>query len=138
MQAIFAGLFEKNAAGEGKLRWGDKTPYYVLHMPMLLGRFPGAQFIHLIRDGRDVALSLFDRRHDRIIDQYRAVKLFTRMNNPVPDGGPAGPGSSTSASNRGFGLDSRLPVACNSIARMVLLLYPASAKVYGAPSKGWQ
>ncbi|BCX82136.1 hypothetical protein MIT9_P1721 [Methylomarinovum caldicuralii] len=62
--AIIAGLYEKNAAGEGKNRWGDKTPYYVLHMPTILEMFPDAQFIHLIRDGRDVLLSLFGRCHD--------------------------------------------------------------------------
>ncbi len=62
--AIIAGLYEANAAGENKPRWGEKTPYYVLHMPLLLEMFPGAQFIHVIRDGRDVLLSLFGRRDD--------------------------------------------------------------------------
>jgi hypothetical protein len=62
--SIIAGLFEKNALGEGKQRWGDKTPYYVLHMQTLLKMFPGAQFIHIIRDGRDCALSILERKHD--------------------------------------------------------------------------
>lgn len=61
---IISALFEKNALGEGKQRWGDKTPYYVLHMKTLLKMFPSAQFIHLIRDGRDCALSMFERKHD--------------------------------------------------------------------------
>ena len=61
---IITGLFEKNAAGEGKPRWGDKTPYYGLHIPKLLAWWPDAQIIHLVRDGRDVALSMFARRHD--------------------------------------------------------------------------
>lgn len=61
---IIGGLFEKNAAGEGKPRWGDKTPYYVLHLPKLLDWWPDAQIIHIVRDGRDVALSMFARRHD--------------------------------------------------------------------------
>lgn len=61
---IISAVFEKNALGEGKQRWGDKTPYYVLHMNTLLQMFPSAQFIHLIRDGRDCALSLFERQHD--------------------------------------------------------------------------
>lgn len=61
---IIAALFEKNAQGENKKRWGDKTPYYVLHMKTLLEMFPSAQFIHLIRDGRDCALSMFERKHD--------------------------------------------------------------------------
>lgn len=70
MESIFSGLFEKNALGEGKTRWGDKTPYYVLHMEMLLEKFPEAQFIHLIRDGRDVAMSLLDRKHDFGVYNY--------------------------------------------------------------------
>jgi len=44
---------------QGKARWGDKTPRYVFHMGELLDMFPDAKFVHVIRDGRDVALSLF-------------------------------------------------------------------------------
>lgn len=40
-------------------RWGDKTPEYLLHLPILNELFPDAQFIHIVRDGRDVALSNF-------------------------------------------------------------------------------
>lgn len=77
MPALITGLFEKNAAGEGKARWGDKTPYYVLHMIKLKQYFPDAQFVHLIRDGRDVALSLFDRQHDfGVYNTYFAAKYW--------------------------------------------------------------
>ena len=77
MRDIINGLFEKNAAGEGKPRWGDKTPYYVLHLPKLLEWWPDAQIIHIIRDGRDVALSMFARRHDfRAYNTYHAAKLW--------------------------------------------------------------
>jgi hypothetical protein len=41
----------------GKPRWGDKTPIYVESMREIAGALPEARFIHLIRDGRDVALS---------------------------------------------------------------------------------
>ena len=61
---VFSAIYEENARGEGKLRWGDKTPWYLLHMPTILEMFPAAQFIHIIRDGRDVALSLFRRSED--------------------------------------------------------------------------
>lgn len=77
MRDIISGLFEKNAAGEGKPRWGDKTPYYVLHIPKLLEWWPDAQIIHIIRDGRDVALSMFARKHDfRAYNVYHAAKLW--------------------------------------------------------------
>ena len=64
MRDLIDDLFALNAAGEGKQRWGDKTPYYVLHMSSLLNWWPDAQFVHIVRDGRDVALSLFGRKHD--------------------------------------------------------------------------
>lgn len=43
---------------QGKQRWGIKTPDYLAQMDRLWQLFPGCRFIHLIRDGRDVALSL--------------------------------------------------------------------------------
>jgi hypothetical protein len=77
LPAIITGLFEKNARGEGKIRWGDKTPYYVLHLPKLLEWFPDAQFIHMLRDGRDCALSLIARKHDfGIYNSYCAAKYW--------------------------------------------------------------
>lgn len=45
----------------GKSRWGDKTPSYVLHIPLLAQLFPQAQFLHIIRDGRDIALSISEK-----------------------------------------------------------------------------
>ena len=37
---------------------GEKTPDYVRHFKLLHGMFPMARMVHLVRDGRDVALSL--------------------------------------------------------------------------------
>jgi len=37
--------------------WGDKTPGYLQHMPLLQQIYPGARFLHLIRDPRDYCLS---------------------------------------------------------------------------------
>lgn len=55
-QAIGA-VFETYAASRGKRRWGDKTPLYMQYLPMLERLFPDALFVHLVRDGRDAALS---------------------------------------------------------------------------------
>jgi len=44
----------------GKPRWGEKTPSYLLHMGLIQRLLPEAHFIHIIRDGRDVALSIKD------------------------------------------------------------------------------
>ena len=42
----------------GKCRWGDKTPSYTRDFHILHELFPNARFVHLLRDGRDAALSL--------------------------------------------------------------------------------
>ena len=46
------------AEHQGKPRWGDKTPGYMKDMRRVGKALPEAHFIHLIRDGRDVALSI--------------------------------------------------------------------------------
>jgi Sulfotransferase family len=55
-EAISA-VFAAYAAERGKPRWGDKTPLYMQHLPLLERLFPEARFVHLVRDGRDAALS---------------------------------------------------------------------------------
>ena len=48
---------------QGKERWGDKTPGYARRMRKIKSALPEAHFIHLIRDGRDVALSQLEVHH---------------------------------------------------------------------------
>jgi hypothetical protein len=52
-----AAIYEVYAEQQGKPRWGDKTPMYMRHLPLLRRLFPDAQYVHLIRDGRDAAVS---------------------------------------------------------------------------------
>lgn len=44
-------------AGKAMATWGDKNNYYLSHIPTLRAIFPQARFIHIVRDGRDVACS---------------------------------------------------------------------------------
>jgi hypothetical protein len=46
------------AARFGKPRWGDKTPNYGVDIDRIAGLLPEAHVVHLIRDGRDVAVSV--------------------------------------------------------------------------------
>lgn len=54
---VLDALYRIRCEPFGAARWGDKTPNYVLHIPTLAEIFPTAQFVHLIRDGRDATLS---------------------------------------------------------------------------------
>lgn len=54
---VIDAMFMSYADSRGKRRWGDKTPLYVRSIRLLAGLFPTARFVHVIRDGRDVALS---------------------------------------------------------------------------------
>jgi Sulfotransferase family len=51
---VFYALY---AERQQKPRWGDKTPNHVTRMRRLGELLGEARFVHLIRDGRDVALS---------------------------------------------------------------------------------
>lgn len=44
--------------GTGKPRWAEKTPAHVFHLGLIHDVYPDAQFIHIIRNGRDTVRSL--------------------------------------------------------------------------------
>lgn len=54
MNAFYTSIAEHNGASI----WGDKTPDYGLCMAMLQRVWPHAKFVHIYRDGRDVAISM--------------------------------------------------------------------------------
>jgi hypothetical protein len=51
-------VFDEIARSQGVDRWADSTPTNVYHMPAIKRGIPDALFVHIIRDGRNVALSL--------------------------------------------------------------------------------
>ena len=51
-------IMELMVARQGAQRWAETTPAHVLHMREIVEQIPNALFIHVIRDGRDVATSL--------------------------------------------------------------------------------
>lgn len=50
-------LMQDVACKQGMKRWADCTPEHLLYMCEIKRQIPDALFIHIIRDGRDVALS---------------------------------------------------------------------------------
>jgi hypothetical protein len=56
---VLTAIMSQSAECQQMDRWGDKTPEYSRYLPVLRELFPSAQFIHIVRDGRDVALSSY-------------------------------------------------------------------------------
>jgi len=59
---LVARIFDLYGQDKGKALVGNKTPSVVRRIPTFHTLWPSARFIHLIRDGRDVCLSMADWR----------------------------------------------------------------------------
>ncbi len=85
----FYGLYAERV---GKPRCGEKTPIYVKSIRKIGGALPEARFLHVIRDGRDVALSIRDRatkEHtiEAIAERWvRRIGQARRQSKKLPDG----------------------------------------------------
>lgn len=51
-------IYACHCAWDRKERWINKLHVYVRCLPFLLDAFPGMKFLHVVRDGRDIACSL--------------------------------------------------------------------------------
>jgi hypothetical protein len=60
-----------------KKHWGQKTPRFVRSLELLKDRFPGARFIHIVRDPRAVANSLI-RSDVHRSNAYYAARRWVR------------------------------------------------------------
>jgi hypothetical protein len=77
---VLDALYRRKIASSGAGRWGDKTPSYVRSIATLERIFPRAQFLHVIRDGRDTALSArrkWGRRRPHQ-DLYYLLRMWVR------------------------------------------------------------
>ena len=61
----FAGLCMQKA---GKARWAEKTPRNIGRIAEIFRCFPAARFVHVLRDGRDVACSLRTHPRHKVVD----------------------------------------------------------------------
>ncbi|GII90856.1 sulfotransferase family protein [Sinosporangium siamense] len=73
--SVIGAAFRDYADKYGKARWGDKRPSYIKQIDILLRLFPDAQFVHLIRDGRDCVASLKEMPW-YTLDVYHAVATW--------------------------------------------------------------
>ncbi len=51
-------LMETISRKQGAERWAESTPLHLLYLPLIKKLFPDALIVHIIRDGRDVTVSL--------------------------------------------------------------------------------
>jgi hypothetical protein len=61
----FASLCMRKA---GKARWAEKTPRNIGRIAEIFRCFPAARFVHVLRDGRDVACSLRTHPRHKVVD----------------------------------------------------------------------
>ena len=65
-------LFDLYGSAQKKVLVGEKTPGNALHVPVLHSLWPSSKIIHLIRDGRDVCLSVLSwKKRDQIGKRFR-------------------------------------------------------------------
>ncbi len=86
-----AYIYEQYAQHNWMTRWGDKTPSYVDRLDDLDALFPDAQYLYVVRDGRDVALSNFDvffgakNAVKAAVEWRHAVRTADRFFNKIPE-----------------------------------------------------
>ncbi len=68
-------VMQEVARKQGVRRWADCTPEHVLYMTQIKREIPDAHFVHIIRDGRDVALSYMKQGWSHPLPWDRAERL---------------------------------------------------------------
>jgi len=66
------------------LALGDKTPANSFHIPTLKRLFPGSRIIHILRDGRDVAVSAFHHRKRILSESPQAGATELDLQKEIP------------------------------------------------------
>src|SRR5919206_4617799 len=69
--SFVSAIYDLYGQREGKSLVGDKTPGYVRNIPILHGLWPAAKFVHIIRDGRDVCLSVLNWKKAQVAKARR-------------------------------------------------------------------
>lgn len=72
---VIDAVYRSYAEARGKSRYGDKTPAYMQRLPLLDAVFPGAQYVHIVRDGRDAGISFMAMTRKPRFNAGRARRL---------------------------------------------------------------
>ena len=82
---FFGGIQHDYAVSRGKQRWADKSPRYAMKLAFIMELFPDAQVVHVIRDGRDVAVS-----HRKRFGYWSCVKSAVKWPRYIAEARAAG------------------------------------------------
>ncbi|MFP4228869.1 MAG: sulfotransferase family protein [Salinivenus sp.] len=74
LRAPYRVLMEYWSRTLNKPRWGEKTPHNLFYVDVLNDMFPGAKFIHVVRDPRAVTQSM------NSIEYYSGETVFNALN----------------------------------------------------------
>ncbi len=77
LREFFGGMFQRHAQQQGKVRWGEKTPFHTMHMPAMAEIFPDAVFIGLVRHPGGAVASLKQSFHYSV---DAAARYWTETN----------------------------------------------------------
>jgi len=84
---FFGGIQADYTHERGKERWADKSPRYAMKLEFIMQLFPDAQVVHVIRDGRDVAVS-----HRKKFGYWSCVKSSVKWPRYIANARAAGRG----------------------------------------------
>lgn len=86
---VKAAIYDQYRRAKGKRRWGCKSTFVIRYVDRVMRHHPDSKFIHLVRDGRDVAVSakrsVFNHFHPHYVgrlwseQQRTAVALARRL-----------------------------------------------------------
>ena len=87
--AVFEALLRHDAEVDPGAIWGDKSPGYLAHLPLLKEAFPAARFVHIIRDARDYCMSMkqaFGKSTTRAAQRWQDRIALVRAQSAAFDG----------------------------------------------------
>jgi hypothetical protein len=58
IRTLLSSVVEQHMVTMGKRRWVEKTPDHIEYLPLIREHFPAARIVRIVRDPRDVAISL--------------------------------------------------------------------------------
>jgi hypothetical protein len=78
---FFDQMMTSEAQARGKSAWVEKTPAHLFYIRLIRRHIPSVQFVHVIRDGRDVVASLVDAA--KSFPQARAWNEYTDLEKAI-------------------------------------------------------